>query len=458
LDFELYASHILFNIGLCLVVLGDEGGPKYFEEAINAVPMGTTLKLDLFQVKQGIKLGTRSPEQLYPYELDAQKLYRPQEDNVDNAKKVDYLGKSRVIAGCTTDNFSGFSGRKVKELTLGRNYSKKNKRESTFMKKKMDKSYKYQGGDKSAGTYTLLRRTPTLNRSPTTERSPILERSPTLQSATPMSPLRGRSSPSPQISIRSTSHGPTRSRTINDVEIMPRPPERSKSDRTLKDISGGSLSRSGRNEEVYPSLRRVDSSYGSSERITKQPTESRASPRESPHIRNQKSESSISLPKRTDSYFSASPRRKASENNITTHRGQEGSLERTYSRRKNSEPGQYFIDMSYIPEPFSGDKDNSRNCNDSEKSTTQSIYPNDSASMKSGPSMRPVMLNRSPDEEESQLGGEVDHTVSHVLSDMVNSSNIDQSTLPLQRLKGSSCETERKFRGAYGQNHKQIPD
>ncbi|KAJ3269026.1 Neutrophil cytosol factor 2 [Terramyces sp. JEL0728] len=128
LDYTLHAAHVIFNLALCFLVLGDEDrGMKYFNEALDLANQSET-RPDTSKIQEAVRLGSQAPAKILPYEIPDTTVYRPQEDNIKNAKKVDYLGKSTVVAANNlNDNFDGFSGRQVKEMTLGRNYRKKNK-------------------------------------------------------------------------------------------------------------------------------------------------------------------------------------------------------------------------------------------------------------------------------------------------------------------------------------------
>ncbi|KAJ3313939.1 hypothetical protein HDV04_001245 [Boothiomyces sp. JEL0838] len=128
LDYTLHAAHIIFNLALCFLVLGDEGrGLKYFNEALDLASQSET-KPDTSKIQEALRLGSQAPSKILPYEIPDTTVYRPQEDNIKNAKKVNYLGTATVVAAnSANDNFDGFSGRQVKEMTLGRNYRQKNK-------------------------------------------------------------------------------------------------------------------------------------------------------------------------------------------------------------------------------------------------------------------------------------------------------------------------------------------
>ena len=52
---------------------------------------------------------------MFPYEIPESLIFRPQDGSIQNAQKIDYLGKSKIIAGSVKeDNFIGFSGHQKK--------------------------------------------------------------------------------------------------------------------------------------------------------------------------------------------------------------------------------------------------------------------------------------------------------------------------------------------------------
>ncbi|KAI8925372.1 hypothetical protein BC831DRAFT_461327 [Entophlyctis helioformis] len=122
LDFQVFACHVIFNIALCHIQLGDmDRGMRYLNEALNALPDDGKFNPDVADIKEAIKYQDRAPDYTVPYEVPPNAIFRPQDDNVKNAKKVDYLGKSKVVAGAdATDNYTGFSGKRMRDLTLGR--------------------------------------------------------------------------------------------------------------------------------------------------------------------------------------------------------------------------------------------------------------------------------------------------------------------------------------------------
>jgi tetratricopeptide (TPR) repeat protein len=126
LGYILHEAHVQFNLGLCYLALGDSRkGLDLFTTANESV--GRSNKdPNSNKIRDGVKVGANAYQQVFPYKLDDTTLYRPMEDTVNNSKTVNYLGKSKVVAGADANNsFNGFSGRKVKEATLGRNYREK---------------------------------------------------------------------------------------------------------------------------------------------------------------------------------------------------------------------------------------------------------------------------------------------------------------------------------------------
>nr|KAJ3420507.1 hypothetical protein HK105_005589 [Polyrhizophydium stewartii] len=122
LPFQVYSSHAIFNIALCHLQLGDVNrGLRYINEALAAVPPEGKLKPDVADIQEAQRFGERAPEIAMPYEVSPGLVFRPQEDNLKNAERKDYLGQARVVAGVdSADNYTGFSGRANRDLTLGR--------------------------------------------------------------------------------------------------------------------------------------------------------------------------------------------------------------------------------------------------------------------------------------------------------------------------------------------------
>jgi hypothetical protein len=84
--------------------------------------VNSNLSLDVSKIRKGFN----ERNNVEPFIVPPNILYRPSKDKVDCAKSVDYLGKAVVVAALdANDTFNGFSGRKIKENTFGRDYRKK---------------------------------------------------------------------------------------------------------------------------------------------------------------------------------------------------------------------------------------------------------------------------------------------------------------------------------------------
>lgn len=116
LDYKLYSCEVLFNRGLCNIYLAKE-----------------TEGLDDFEVAQKEKqtpdhdiidqVLEQGAENLSVFAVPPGILYRPPKSKIKNAKKVDYLGSSKLIAAVDKNEmFTGFRGaflRKVKLIYTG---------------------------------------------------------------------------------------------------------------------------------------------------------------------------------------------------------------------------------------------------------------------------------------------------------------------------------------------------
>ncbi|KAH6570832.1 hypothetical protein BASA50_003462 [Batrachochytrium salamandrivorans] len=120
MPFQVYACHAIFNIALCHFQRGDtERGVRYISEALRAVTKESEFTPDITDIEEAAKLGERAADMAMPYEVPPTLVFRPQEDNLKNAERVDYLGQSRVVASVNaTDNYTGFSGKLTRDLTL----------------------------------------------------------------------------------------------------------------------------------------------------------------------------------------------------------------------------------------------------------------------------------------------------------------------------------------------------
>ncbi|EGF82929.1 hypothetical protein BATDEDRAFT_84452 [Batrachochytrium dendrobatidis JAM81] len=120
MEFQVFACHAIFNIALCHLQRGDtERGVRYISEAIKAVPVDSDFVPDIADIEEAERLGENAADTIMPYEVPPNLVFRPQEDNLRNAERVDYLGQSKVVASVNaTDNYTGFSGKLTRDLTL----------------------------------------------------------------------------------------------------------------------------------------------------------------------------------------------------------------------------------------------------------------------------------------------------------------------------------------------------
>lgn len=124
--------------------MGDyEQGEQFIDEAASMarnsdskddMPGIHTTHVDSLNIQEATNMRDDAVLDILPYEIPEGRLYKPQEENVKNLKKVEYFGASKVVAGSSAqDGFNGFSGRQVKvcwkaylkEQTLGRDYRRK---------------------------------------------------------------------------------------------------------------------------------------------------------------------------------------------------------------------------------------------------------------------------------------------------------------------------------------------
>ena len=142
LPYKLYSSYVQFNRGLCFMKLGNvDVGLEDLEDALRDKPkdakegallisssqVGFWVKLTLItlcgdleneKIEQGMRLGPRAAERLSIIEMP-QLVYKPPASKIENSAKVDYLGSSKVVAAIeASDNFTGFSGKRLKVCFL----------------------------------------------------------------------------------------------------------------------------------------------------------------------------------------------------------------------------------------------------------------------------------------------------------------------------------------------------
>lgn len=94
--------------------MGDyDRGLRYFEQALDS-SRDAKIQPDTYKIEEALRRGEDAID-MSPYDISTSLIFRPQKDNVKNAKKVNYLGKSKVVAGSDSkDSFAGFSGRQKK--------------------------------------------------------------------------------------------------------------------------------------------------------------------------------------------------------------------------------------------------------------------------------------------------------------------------------------------------------
>ncbi|KAJ3230187.1 Neutrophil cytosol factor 2 [Chytriomyces hyalinus] len=114
---KLHAFEIAFNRGLCYSANGKmDAAIADFDDADRMHPStGDKLALEE-KIDQAVDLGDRAVDYVNVFEMDYSKaVFKPSEEKVKNAKRVNYLGSSKVVAGVDeTDAFAGFSGTLVK--------------------------------------------------------------------------------------------------------------------------------------------------------------------------------------------------------------------------------------------------------------------------------------------------------------------------------------------------------
>ncbi|TPX41010.1 hypothetical protein SeMB42_g05777 [Synchytrium endobioticum] len=120
LPYKLYSCYVQFNRGLCFLKLGSmDFALEDLEDALRGKPKDAKEGVDI--IEQGVRLGARAADKLTVLEVPRQLLYKPPASKIENTAKVDYLGSSTVVAAIeATDNFTGFSGKRLKAATLDR--------------------------------------------------------------------------------------------------------------------------------------------------------------------------------------------------------------------------------------------------------------------------------------------------------------------------------------------------
>jgi tetratricopeptide (TPR) repeat protein len=122
LNYTLFCFEVLFNRAIC-----------YFCEGLNRQACQDLEKAQRIKVIKDHEAPQFRPAyverkfisgegSLYsPFSVPPGLLYRPAENKIKNAKQVDYLGQSKVIASADVDdNFTGFTGAKFRNAITGR--------------------------------------------------------------------------------------------------------------------------------------------------------------------------------------------------------------------------------------------------------------------------------------------------------------------------------------------------
>ncbi|KAJ3221419.1 hypothetical protein HK099_003541 [Clydaea vesicula] len=120
LQFKLFMSHVIFNKALCYFQLGqDAKGDSELLQAKQYLPQKKDDgNEDFSMIEKALNLGKGSIDYFEPCVISFNIIYKPPAQKVKNTEKVDYLGKSRVVAAANaTDTFNGFSGTLIKKQT-----------------------------------------------------------------------------------------------------------------------------------------------------------------------------------------------------------------------------------------------------------------------------------------------------------------------------------------------------
>ncbi|KAJ3081446.1 hypothetical protein HK102_002334, partial [Quaeritorhiza haematococci] len=121
LNIKLYACEVAFNRGLCFLQLQQiEAGLAEIEDAARTRPNDKAAG-DMARISEALEFGEAAPNYVEPFSVPSNVIYRPPESKIKNSKKVDYLGKSKVVAAVDEkDTYTGFSGKQLKQATLSR--------------------------------------------------------------------------------------------------------------------------------------------------------------------------------------------------------------------------------------------------------------------------------------------------------------------------------------------------
>jgi hypothetical protein len=114
MPYKLYACEVSFNRGLCFAAVGQiDACIADFEDADRTRPLDS--KADYSRINEALDLVERAPDYCKPFYVSSSNIFKPPEGKIKNAKKVNYLGNSKVVASVDErDGFTGFSGTKLK--------------------------------------------------------------------------------------------------------------------------------------------------------------------------------------------------------------------------------------------------------------------------------------------------------------------------------------------------------
>ncbi|KAJ3126173.1 hypothetical protein HK098_007805 [Nowakowskiella sp. JEL0407] len=134
LDYKLFTFEILFNMGLCYSVFGDERSAYgCFQDALDQRPDDMKGDEKYRALDEAVRMNIREiADTLNAFMVPRDKCYKPPQDKMKNTGKIDFLGSSKVVAAVDeNDDYTGFSGKALRE-TLGRtNTAKKPERTIT---------------------------------------------------------------------------------------------------------------------------------------------------------------------------------------------------------------------------------------------------------------------------------------------------------------------------------------
>lgn len=116
LDYKLYDCEVLYNLSLCKVRKGElQEAAADLAQAANDMDLDEhkMIQNTLEMVEHLMQSGQNVPEEqeLLPFQVPPTCIYRPAKSKLENSKKKNYLGSSRVVAAVHEgDSYTGFSG------------------------------------------------------------------------------------------------------------------------------------------------------------------------------------------------------------------------------------------------------------------------------------------------------------------------------------------------------------